>query len=396
MSHRAAPTIAAMQLRMTTRRKLGAGAGVAVIVAGAALAFTVGPFGQRAGADSPTRSTSPVALASPSPTAAPTDTVGPTDTPSPTPTATPAPPYPTMLAAIGDSYTKAWNVSPLLAHWQDHPIYSWVVGTAKKDGVFSLRERFEALGVPIRVVDASRTGKLMNDARRQARIVVDAAKKLPAGSTVYVTFEMGTNDVCYPRLTPAGTFEQKLDDALSVLRQGLPAGSRILMLSIPDFDHLRAITQANAAARNYFLRGNGQCAPWLGSDTTTTLAQASKMMGIYNDKLVQACNEIEATDGPSNKLHCTSNRDGLAEKDFTIADLSTIDYFHPSFSGQGKMAEAAWRLGDWGMVPLPAGAAAFAPEGGRAEPAAIAGLPVVGLSLEPQPQRRLAARPRPC
>jgi lysophospholipase L1-like esterase len=34
-------------------------------------------------------------------------------------------------------------------------------------------------------------------------------------------------------------------------------------------------------------------------------------------------------------------------------DLSTADYFHPSFTGQAKMAESAWLAGPWASVPLP-------------------------------------------
>jgi len=74
--------------------------------------------------------------------------------------------------------------------------YSWVLGTGVNDGVFSLLERFQALGASPTVVDAATSGKKIADAVRQARLVVAAAKQLPTGATVFVTFELGTNDLC--------------------------------------------------------------------------------------------------------------------------------------------------------------------------------------------------------
>ena len=51
-----------------------------------------------------------------------------------TPTAAPtAPPLPALLGAIGDSYSQAYSVSP--DYLYDHPQFSWVIGTAKSDGV---------------------------------------------------------------------------------------------------------------------------------------------------------------------------------------------------------------------------------------------------------------------
>jgi len=91
----------------------------------------------------------------------------------------------------------------------------------------------------------------MNDALRQTNLVVAAARKLQTGRTAYVTFELGTNDLCAspdPMTTPAA-FQTQLQAAIAALKEGLPTGSRVLMLAVPDFHHFYDITQANAAAR---------------------------------------------------------------------------------------------------------------------------------------------------
>jgi lysophospholipase L1-like esterase len=266
-----------------------------------------------------------------------------------------------MLGAIGDSYSQAWTVTTRYKY--DHPQFSWVVGNAKGDGVFSLRERFEALGDHLTVVDAATSGRKMSDAARQATAVVAAAEKLRAGSTVYVTFELGTNDLCDDPMTDPAVFETQLRAATAILESRLPAGSRILMLSVPDFSHFYAITQADPTAKGALAAPahSKTCPPFLGWDTPYTMDQAKATLAAYNASLYLVCDEIEATDGASGKLHCRRNEALLSEKDFKLADLSRADYFHPSFSGQAKMAASAWKAGYWGSVALPPGATALTP-----------------------------------
>jgi lysophospholipase L1-like esterase len=282
---------------------------------------------------------------------------------SPAPTAAPtsnaAVPLPSLLAAIGDSYSQAYSVSP--SYLRDHIGFSWVIGSARYDGVFSLYERFKAIGGSPVVVDAATSGRQMKDAPRQANLVVAAAKKLKPGQTAYVTFELGTNDLCadpVPKTDPV-SFARDLATAISTLRSGLPAGSRILILPVPDFPHFRDITQANPAARaELALPENiNRCPPYLGGNGSFSMAQANDYLSRYDAALEGACRDISAADSPSGKLYCTYNAALLADTDFRIADLSTVDYFHPSLSGQARMAADAWAADVWSGVAIPKGAA---------------------------------------
>ena len=84
-----------------------------------------------AAATTPASSPAPsLSATSPAPTAEPTDK--------------PAAPMPSLLAAIGDSYSQAYSVYP--SYLPDHIGFSWVIGSARNDGVFSLYERFKAIG----------------------------------------------------------------------------------------------------------------------------------------------------------------------------------------------------------------------------------------------------------
>jgi lysophospholipase L1-like esterase len=380
--------------RPTTEWALGIGLAIGAVALVAVLLLALSSAVLDHSAD-PTHTPAPSSVAgatqTPGPgSGTPTDTAStgpPTPGPSSLPTLLPTTPpqptaapvnssLPTMLAAIGDSYTMAWSVSP--AYPRDHPGFSWVIGSVKGDGVFSLRERFEALGDKLTVVNSATTGRKMSDAVRQATRVVSYAKALPAGATVYVTFELGTNDLCDDPNTDPAVFESQLRDATDILTSGLPKGSRILMLSVPDFSHFYDITQASATAQALLGQTSHSktCAPFLGTDSPLSIDQARQVLADYDARLAGVCSEIEATSGTAGRVHCLYDEAHLSLRDFTLKDLSTVDYFHPSLSGQNRLATAAWQAGFWAQVKLPSGAAAFAP-GGDGTLAFAAVVPVV-------------------
>lgn len=389
---------------LASRPILAAGLGL-FAVAAASLAVTAGLATALQGAPGapPAASPSSVAVApspSPSPSIVPTPLVTPAPTDSPTPTPAPtAPPLPALLGAIGDSYSQAYSVAP--TYLKDHPQFSWVIGTAKNDGVFSLLERFRALGGSPAVVDAATSGKKMNDAPRQATAVVAAASKLSPGQTAYVTFELGTNDLCDYTQTDPNAFEADLRSAISILQNGLPRGSRILMMSVPDFGHFRDITQADPKAQATLAAMSLRlepCPPFLGEKGTVTIGQAETYLGLYDASLARVCAEIAAADGPPGKLYCTSNESLLSLRDFTIFDLSTVDYFHPSVGGQARMADSAWSADVWRALPLPSGAtAAIRAERtvGSAPTAPVEAAALVWIWPTLALQRRRSSRPRP-
>jgi lysophospholipase L1-like esterase len=303
---------------------------------------------------SPAATATPLRTASVAASAMATATSTPPLTPSPAPTATPSPtsdvppPLPAMLAAVGDSYSQAYSVAP--GSLYDHPQYSWVVGTAKSDGVTSLLEHLRAAGASPTVVDAATSGKKMVDAPRQALEVVAAAANLEPGKTAYVTFELGTNDLCDDPKTSIADFTGQLDTAIETLEVGLPGGSRLLMMAVPDFRHFRDITQADPVTKAAFLetRNSSRCAPFLGANSPMSLDDAGAVLDAYNAALEAACARLNSATGANAHLQCTWNLDLLSERDFTVKDLSRVDYFHPSLSGQAKMAAAAWKADVWG------------------------------------------------
>ena len=129
----------------------------------------------------------------------------------------------------------------------------------------------------------------------------------------------------------------------------------ILLLAVPDFGHFRTITQADATAKATLAQTKNlnRCAPYLGRYSSAAMAKANSYLAQYDASLKAACDSINATEGVLGRLHCTYNQAGLAESDFTIKDLSTVDYFHPSLSGQARMAAAAWKADIWATWTRP-------------------------------------------
>ncbi len=345
--------------RLRSRPALFGGVAVVVLLATAIGLAGSGVFASAAVSPVPSPTSALIAAISPVPTLVPTPptTPTPTSTPAPTPTQTPSPtpappPLPALLGAIGDSYTTAFSVSPQLLY--DHRQYSWAVGTAKNDGVFSLLERFRALGDSPVVADAATMGRRMTDAPRQAAIIVAAAKRLAAGKTAYVTFALGTNDLCGDPMTDPVTFANSLQTALVTLKTGLPAGSQVLMLAVPDFPHFYDMTQADPktkAALQLWVNSN-RCPPYLGNYGAPTFELANYYLTKYDNMLQAGCAGMNTGAGTP-RVTCTYDPKLLSESDFVAKDLSTADYFHPSFTGQAKMAESAWQAGPWASVPLP-------------------------------------------
>ena len=93
-----------------------------------------------------------------------------------------------------------------------------------------------------------------------------------------------------------------------------------------------------SSARNTW-RTFGICPSVLGA--TVTPAQRQLVVDretAFNTALATVCAEF---------ARC--RWDGLATHDvqFTRADVSTLDYFHPSVAGQAKLAATAWKAGYW-------------------------------------------------
>jgi lysophospholipase L1-like esterase len=253
--------------------------------------------------------------------------------PVPPATAQLAPAPPSSMAAIGDSMTQAADVC---CWYGDHPANSWSTGGAGWDGVRSHYERLRSLN-PVMAghnYNDSRSGARMSAGPTQAQSAVNQG----AG---YVTILLGANDVCTSSpstMTPVDTFRSQFRQTLTVLDSGLPAESLIFVSSIPDVYQLWALFHGNATAQAVWAVA-GICqsllAPWRTAAGRATVRQRNID---FNTVLAEECARI---------ARCLFDSNAVFHYSFTTGDVSKLDYFHPSLSGQAHLAEVTWAHSWW-------------------------------------------------
>jgi lysophospholipase L1-like esterase len=276
---------------------------------------------------------------------------------------------PRVMAALGDSITRGYNTTgngcptgPGL----DCPKNSWATGT--NPTVDSFRERLDAISPqPLTAyndaVSGARAGNLLSQAETAAGQDPD-----------FVLIEIGANDACAtnPGPTSTPTFREQVRSALEVL---VSANKQVYiqLMSIPDINQLRTIfsepPDPNALLRwEKFSVCQGLLAEPLSTEPVDEARRGAfrEQVMAYNEALAEVCAEFK---------RCIWDDEAVFGSAFTIADVadvtnteglnifpfnalpifgpgypnSTADYFHPSVSGQAKLAEAAWSttFNDW-------------------------------------------------
>jgi lysophospholipase L1-like esterase len=242
------------------------------------------------------------------------------------PGAAQAAPLPTSMAAVGDSITRGYDATLIGCFLRDCPQHAWTTGTSS--AVDSHYERLLRISPAIR-------GRVWNDARTGAKMA-DLGRQLTtvAGRDVqYVTVLIGANDVCTSSastMTPVATFEGQFRQALGGFAATDPQ-AQVFVSSIPNVYQLWSLLRSRAST---VWRSFGICQSMLASTNTEATRQVVlQRLKDFNGALARVCAEF---------AQC--RWDGLATFNtaFTAADVSTVDYFHPSPAGQAKLATVTW------------------------------------------------------
>ncbi|HSJ49689.1 MAG TPA: GDSL-type esterase/lipase family protein [Actinomycetota bacterium] len=248
--------------------------------------------------------------------------------PASAPWAPAADPEPVTIAAIGDSITRATNA----AGWYgDHPSLSWSTGFNPLDGLSSHYERrIRARPWPWpRELNVAAAGATIADAPAQARRVVGRGAEI-------VTFLLGANDLCAPspeRMTSLGEFRSDLETAMAVLADGLPEG-RVYVASIPNVHRLWLLYRNDPVASSFWR---------LGRTCPSMLDPANTPRDRFHVFVRQLAFNYVLADVCSAYPRCVFDHYALYGHEFTTAEVSRLDYFHPSLRGQHTIAEITWR-----------------------------------------------------
>ena len=246
------------------------------------------------------------------------------------------PPLPNSMASTGDSITRAFDSTSNGCFLSDCPQYSW--STGYNSTVNSQYQRILAANSAI-------SGHEYNDAKTGAQMsALDGQLKSAASQGVqYATVLMGANDVCtssISTMTPTATFQSEFRTALSDFFAADPSAS-VFVSSIPNIYQLWQLLHNN----------------WSAESTWYSFKICQSMLSPYNtDAQRQQVLSQEEADNTALQTVCAQYAncrwDNLAtfNYSFTTKDVSTVDYFHPSLTGQNTLAGITWGASYWPSV----------------------------------------------
>jgi lysophospholipase L1-like esterase len=242
-------------------------------------------------------------------------------------------PVPTEMAALGDSITRAFDACP---QFGECPAASWATGTDPL--VDSQYSRILAANPAI-------LGHAHNDAVSGATMadLAGQASTAVGQNADYVTIEMGGNDACKATeadMTPVATYQSQFQTAMTTLENGLP-NVRIFVASVPDIKRLWFVAKDNPNARNIWATF-GICQSMTANPLSTDQADVDRRDRVrqrvidYNTALATVCAQY---------ANCRFDGNVVFDTPFELSDVSSIDYFHPSFTGQTGFAILTYAAG---------------------------------------------------
>lgn len=251
------------------------------------------------------------------------------------PPASAAPAYPSSMAALGDSITRAFDVC---CSYADHPANSWSTGDDASDGVTSHYEHLRSLNPSI-------SGHAANLAKTGDKMAAGPTQALGlSGDVQYVTILLGANDICTSSrstMTPTATFAGQFQSTLNQVRAKAP-NALVFVSSIPNIYQLWSTLHGNFLAQTVWAAAK-ICQSMLAlSNTSAQRSAVAAHETELNNALRDTCT--------SAAYSAFCRWDNLATYDvkFSSSQVSTLDYFHPNKSGQALLASTAWKASYWG------------------------------------------------
>ncbi len=248
--------------------------------------------------------------------------------------AAPQPSSVAQMAALGDSITRATMTCSTLSGC---PANSWATGDSTT--VNSHYLRLKALGAPV----SSPSNLAVNGAT--SRALFDQASSAAAQGAQYVTIEIGANDACtstVSAMTPTDEFRANVHAAIYALATS-SSSPEIFVASVPNLLHLYELFKKNATARATWTALQ-ICQSLLANPSSTKPADVQRRLAVqqrvneYNTALHEVCAAV---------TQCRFDGFEVANYKFIKSEVSTRDYFHPSISGQAKLASLTWQKTQW-------------------------------------------------
>jgi lysophospholipase L1-like esterase len=243
-----------------------------------------------------------------------------------------APPLPSSMAAIGDSITRAYDVC---CSYGDHPGQSWSTGSTSYDGIASHYERIRQLNPAI-------IGHADNDAVSGAKMAAAPTQAANAASqgARYVTILLGANDLCTSSpstMTSTTTFRSQFSQAMAIL-MAQDRKPSVFVSSIPNIYQLWQVLHTNSLARWVWATAKICQSMLAATNTEIQRQQVVAREEAFNQILAQECAKY---------TRCRWDNEAVYNYQFSASQVSTLDFFHPSISGQAALARVTWAASWW-------------------------------------------------
>jgi lysophospholipase L1-like esterase len=244
--------------------------------------------------------------------------------------------YPRTIVSTGDSITRAYNTG--FIPYTDNTAASWATGSDTR--VLSHRQRLQALAPSGKVTafNDARSGAKMADLNGQMSAAVSQGAQ-------YVTVLMGANDVCTSSegsMTTVANFLAQFTTAMNTVTTGAP-NAVVYVVSIPNIFHLWEVYKDSFVARTVWDTFD-VCQSMLANPGSTAQADRDRRARVsqrnaeFNAVLESVCAAYR---------QCHFDGYAVFETSFARSDVTTRDYFHPSISGQAKLAAVSWAAGPY-------------------------------------------------
>jgi lysophospholipase L1-like esterase len=255
------------------------------------------------------------------------------------------PPLPGTMAALGDSHSQAFNIDVGL--YGKNPSHSWTTGYDGADVVRSHYERILSANPAI-------AGRNYNYSlpRKKMSATLGQAQNAIAVSAEYVTILAGTNDLCTPTaatMTPTSTFRSQFKQTMDTLESGTSRQVLVFVSSIPNLYaiwsvmHLRPYPLDPSITNEQYWYQTGTCQSMLSPFNTEADRQGVLTQEVrYDTVLRQVCGAY---------VNCRYDGDATFNAPLDPSDLTRVDSFHMSFSGQAQLAVRSWAASFWPSSP---------------------------------------------
>jgi lysophospholipase L1-like esterase len=156
----------------------------------------------------------------------------------------------------------------------------------------------------------------------------------------YVTILLGANDLCTSSpstMTSTTSFRSQFSQAMATLMTQ-DRDPYVFVSSIPNLYQLWQVLHTNSLARTVWAAAR-ICQSMLGA--TRTEAERQQVVAreqAFNQILAEVCAAYD---------RCRWDNGAVYHYQFSASQVSTLDFFHPSLSGQAALARVTWGASWW-------------------------------------------------